>query len=59
VVVATGRRTEVGQIAETVTSAKMTKPPLVIRMERFARQTSYAVLGASAVLALVAGKGSA
>lgn len=54
VVVATGLHTEVGRIAETVTSAAMTKPPLVVRMERFARQTSYAVLGASAVLALVA-----
>jgi magnesium-transporting ATPase (P-type) len=54
VVIATGLHTEVGRIAETVTSAEMTKPPLVVRMERFARQTSYAVLGASAVLALIA-----
>lgn len=54
VVVATGLRTEVGRIAETATSAAMTKPPLVVRMERFARQTSYAVLGASAVMALIA-----
>ena len=53
-VVATGLRTEVGRIAATVTSAKLTKPPLVVRMERFARQTSYAVLGASVMLALIA-----
>ncbi|WP_081703086.1 HAD-IC family P-type ATPase [Desulfuromonas sp. TF] len=54
VVVATGSLTEVGQIARAVTAAEVAKPPLVIRMERFARQISYLVLGFVALLALFA-----
>ena len=54
VVVATGLQTEIGKIAKAVTLSKRTKPPLVIRMERFVRQISFAFLGASALLALVA-----
>lgn len=54
VVVATGLATEVGRIADTVTSSDTSKPPLVLRMERFAHQISYAVLAACAVLAMVA-----
>jgi P-type Ca2+ transporter type 2C len=54
VVVATGPRTEVGRIAETVTAADSTKAPLIIRMEVFAHQISYAVLAASVLLAVVA-----
>lgn len=54
VVVATGLRTEVGAIAETVTATTSVKPPLVVRMEAFARQTSLVVLGACVLLALVA-----
>ena len=53
-VVATGGQTEVGKIAHSVTEGKSSKPPLLIRMERFAHQISYIVLGASAVLALIA-----
>lgn len=53
-VVATGLRTEVGKIAEAVTESAMTKPPLVIRMERFARQISLAVVGLILLLALIA-----
>ena len=53
-VTAIGLLTEVGKIADTVTSAKTMKPPLVVRMERFAQQISYAVLGACALLAMVA-----
>ncbi|MBE0501401.1 MAG: HAD-IC family P-type ATPase [Desulfuromonadales bacterium] len=53
-VIATGLQTEVGKIAEAVTESKMTKPPLVIRMERFARQISYGVLGMILLLALIA-----
>ncbi len=53
-VVATGGQTEVGKIAHSVTQGKSSKPPLLIRMERFAHQISYIVLGASAVLALIA-----
>jgi len=54
VVVATGLLTEVGQIARAVTGAEVGKPPLLIRMERFARQISYLVLGFVVLLALVA-----
>lgn len=44
VVVSTGLNTEVGKIAVSVTDTATTKPPLVIRMEKFAHQVSYAVL---------------
>jgi calcium-translocating P-type ATPase len=54
VVVATGLKTEVGKIAKSVTSAQTTKPPLVIHMEKFARQVSFAVLLACFVLGAVA-----
>jgi Ca2+-transporting ATPase len=54
VVVATGLLTEVGRIARAVTAAEVAKPPLVIRMERFARQISYLVLGLVALLAAIA-----
>jgi len=54
VVFATGAHTAVGEIAAAATGADTTKPPLVIRMERFARDISFAVLGASAALALIA-----
>ncbi len=54
VVIATGRNTEVGRIAAAVSSTALAKPPLVIRMERFARQVSYLVLGFVSLLAAVA-----
>lgn len=54
VVVATGLHTEVGTIAGAVTAAETTKSPLVIRMERFARQISLVVLGATMLLAVLA-----
>ncbi len=53
VVIATGLSTQLGQIARAVTETGGGKPPLVIRMERFARQISYLVLGFVALLALV------
>lgn len=53
VVVSTGLSTELGQIAQVVSGASGGKPPLVVRMERFARQISYVVLGFVAMLALV------
>lgn len=53
-VVATGLRTEVGKIARSVTVADTTKPPLVIRMERFSRQISLVVLLACVLLGGVA-----
>lgn len=43
-VVATGSHTEVGKIARSLTEEEGAKPPLVIRMERFARQVSLIVL---------------
>jgi magnesium-transporting ATPase (P-type) len=43
VVVTTGSQTQVGQIAYAVTFAEGAKPPLLIRMERFARQISIIV----------------
>ena len=43
-VVATGVRTEVGRIAGSITATEGAKPPLLIRMERFARQISAIVL---------------
>ncbi len=44
IVVATGFYTEVGKIARTISESVGAKPPLVIRMERFARQISFIVL---------------
>jgi P-type Ca2+ transporter type 2C len=54
VVVATGLRTEVGKIAKSVTSSQSAKPPLVIRMEAFARQVSLVTLAACLLLGGVA-----
>ncbi len=53
-VVATGARTEVGKIVRDVSGAASAKPPLVLRMERFARQISWLVLAAAGVLGVVA-----
>ncbi len=54
VVVATGLHTEVGHIATAVAETAGSKPPLVIRMERFARQVSYLVLAFVTLLGAVA-----
>ncbi len=54
IVVETGIRTEVGKIAASVTKSKMTKPPLVIRMEKFSSNISYIVLASCLLLAGVA-----
>mgnify|MGYP000896156467 FL=1 len=53
IVVATGQHTEIGQIAETVTTSVAGKPPLVIRMEDFSRKISLAVLAATGLLAII------
>ncbi len=50
VVVATGLRSEIGKIAEAAVEGEETKPPLVLRMERFVTWISFIVLGASALL---------
>lgn len=52
-VVATGTHTEVGKIARAVTEEAGAQPPLVIRMERFARQISVIVLIFAALLGAV------
>ncbi len=52
-VVATGRYTEVGKIARTVAEEEGAKPPLVQRMERFARQISVVVLGFAGLLGVI------
>ncbi len=49
-VVATGLRTEVGQIARSITTTQSARPPLLIRMEQFARQISIIVLTLAVVL---------
>ena len=54
VVVATAQETEVGSIAVAVATTSLVKPPLVIRMEQFARQVSYLVVGFVVLLAVVA-----
>jgi Ca2+-transporting ATPase len=53
VVVATGLASELGRIAEAVLEKRQTKPPLLIRMERFTRRVAYFILGAVAVMAVV------
>ncbi len=53
IVTATGTKTEIGKIAASVSSSVMGKPPIVIRMEVFAKKISIAVLIASAFLAAV------
>jgi P-type Ca2+ transporter type 2C len=54
VVVATGANTELGRIAGATSAVDTTLPPLMIRMERFARQISLVVLAATALLAVLA-----
>ncbi len=53
VVIETGIQTEVGKIAKSITSTKDAKPPLVLRMEQFARQITLIVVAASVLLAIV------
>jgi len=53
VVVATGKDTEIGKIAEVVTGSESGKAPLVIRMEEFTRKITFIVLIAAAGFALI------
>ncbi len=53
-VTSTGTATEVGKIASVVAETGVTKPPLVIRMEKFSRHIAIAVLIASAILGTIA-----
>ncbi|WP_422003419.1 cation-translocating P-type ATPase [Reyranella sp.] len=54
IVTATGRTTEIGRIAAELGKRSMTQPPLIIRMERFARLITLAV-GVAVVLLVLAG----
>lgn len=49
-----GANTEIGTIAHAVTQTESAKPPLLIRLEKFSKQVSYLVLGAAAVLGVIA-----
>lgn len=53
VVIATGTHTEIGKIAEATARGEEVKPPLVIRMERFSRWISVAVLVAAGALVAI------
>jgi potassium/sodium efflux P-type ATPase len=53
-VVSIGAHTEIGTIAQAVTDTISTKPPLLIRLEKFSKQVSYLVLVAAAVLGVIA-----
>ncbi|TCN21297.1 cation-translocating P-type ATPase [Sinorhizobium americanum] len=52
-VVATGAATEIGKIAAELGRASVTKPPLMIRMERFSQYIAWVVAAAVALLVLV------
>jgi Ca2+-transporting ATPase len=53
VVTATGLRTEIGAIAAAVETTEASKPPLLIRMERFSRNIGIIVIGASVLVAAI------
>jgi len=53
IVINTGMKTEVGQIAEHVNESESAKPPLVMRMEKFTKQISILVLVISIVLVIM------
>ncbi len=54
VVIATALYTEIGKIAGTIKTTVSFKPPLVIRMEKFAKQVAYIIMVVVVVLGLVA-----
>jgi magnesium-transporting ATPase (P-type) len=54
VVVETGLKTEVGKIAGIINSATKTKPPLIIRMEKFTKKISVIIVFLCLLLALAA-----
>lgn len=54
VVVATGLQTQLGKIARATTQGEETRPPLVVRMERFVNIVSGVVLGAAVLLMVIA-----
>jgi calcium-translocating P-type ATPase len=54
IVVATAGETEFGAIALAISASEGSRPPLIERMDRFARTISIAVVAAAALLAAVA-----
>jgi magnesium-transporting ATPase (P-type) len=52
-VVATGKETEMGQIAQTVSEASTAKTPLLQRMEEFTKRIGIIVLGGATALAII------
>ena len=53
VVFSTGINTEVGKIAEKVTTTEESKSPLTIRMEKFSKQITFIIIAISIVIAFV------
>lgn len=53
IVAETGLKTELGKIAETVTTLEQVKPPLIKRMERFSGEISLVVLFVCALIAII------
>ncbi len=53
VVIATALKTEVGKIANTVIHSKVTKPPLIIRMEKFTKQITVLVIALAIIFAII------
>ncbi len=54
VVIEIGLKTEVGKIAEIVSSAQKSKPPLIVRMENFNKKISFIILFFCLVFAIIA-----
>ena len=53
IVIATGEKTEIGKIAESLKSTEPEKPPLVRRMESFSKKISWAVVVACVIMGLI------
>ena len=53
VIVTTGMKTAIGQLAMDMLSVGSGKPPLLVRMERFSHVVAFAVLVAASLLALI------
>lgn len=53
IVTATGLNTELGEIAKKVNTAKDTKSPLTIRMEKFSKQITFLVIAMAILITIV------
>lgn len=52
IVIKTGLKTEMGQIAESVSETEISKTPLLIRMEQFTRRVAFVILGSSVIIGI-------